>query len=82
MKLTPNKYFKASLLAIKYQSYVQVFLSQLDINFQGNKETQDRVTETTKTVKFHHQGHQLYPTTAKQRNAPSTPQVLHQEHLT
>ena len=32
-----TKYFKSGLMDIKYQSYVQAFLSQFNIDVQGNK---------------------------------------------
>ena len=59
--MTPEKDFKADLLAINDKHYVQASLSQFNLNDQGNKQAWDKVTETTTTVKLYLCGHQLQP---------------------
>ena len=60
-KLTLTKYFNADLLVINDQNDFQDFLSQFNLNFQGNEYAWDKGTETITTVKLHHHVHQFYP---------------------
>ena len=76
-----TKYFNAGLLVIKDQNYVQYFLPQFDLNYQGNRWGRYTGTKTTTTVKFIPTDINYTTTTSKYRSAPVTPQVDPQEHL-